>query len=289
MQNYWISRGTLLNICRELNNEVIHWNKQNTKTRRQIIQSNWINESIREYARLMKYPFSARDVSSYLNQKYRVRIPPGLVRNILKNNLEMSYKLGKSRPVNYCESKASLMKGLFSLKISRIMNRFDVLINIDEAMFSRSTKASYSWSKKGKESTLMNIWFSNSTSLITAITSNGDVFAVDTNGSITSKILIKFIDELEIFLMEKAKISISSWLIILDNASTHRSNIMKKYINEKNLKIAYIPAYSPELAPVEKYFSMLKRIVIKKTTGMQINWKTTNPDSFWKTQCFEFV
>ena len=69
----------------------------------------------------MKYPYSARDVSSYLHQKHRVRIFPELVRSIFRHNLEMSYKLGKSWPVNYCESNTNLMKGIFSLKIWRII------------------------------------------------------------------------------------------------------------------------------------------------------------------------
>ena len=57
------------------------------------------------------------------------------------------------------------------------MNSFDALINIDEASFSRLTKATRCWSTKGKEAIIENICFSNSTSLITAITTFGDVFA----------------------------------------------------------------------------------------------------------------
>ena len=210
MQNYQISRGKLLNICKELNHNVSLWNTNKTRTRWQIRQSNLINVAIKEYAGLKKYPFSARDISSYFHQKYnRVRILPKFVRDILRNNLGMSYKLGKSLLVSYRKSNTDLLKALFSLKVWKIIDRFKLLINIDETMFSRSTKASHSWSTKGKEWALMNIWYSNSTSLITAITSNGDVFAADTNGSVTGKMLIKFIDELEIFLWQNSKISIS--------------------------------------------------------------------------------
>ena len=96
MQNYQISRGTLLNICKELNHNVSLWNTNKTRTHRQIQQSSLINEAIKIYTGLTKYPFSASDISSYLHQKYRVRILPALERDILRNNLEMSYKLGKS-------------------------------------------------------------------------------------------------------------------------------------------------------------------------------------------------
>ena len=62
------------------------------------------------------------------------------------------------------------------------MNSFDALINIDEASFSRLTKTNRCWSTKGNETIIENICFSNSTSLITAITTFGDVFAASTTG-----------------------------------------------------------------------------------------------------------
>ena len=49
---------------------------------------------------------------------------------------------------------------------------------------------------------------------------------------------------------------------------------MKKHIEEKNLNFAFIPPYSPKMAPVERYFSLLKRVVAKETAGLQINWKS---------------
>ena len=95
---------------------------------------------------------------------------------MLKESFRMSYKQGKSYPVRYDETKILLMKGLFSVNISKIIQKYDLLINIDKAMFSRSTKASCSWSIKGQETKLMNTSFTNSTSLITVITSLGDAF-----------------------------------------------------------------------------------------------------------------
>ena len=47
MQNYPISRGTLLNICKELNNNVSFLNTNKARTLRQIQQSSLINEAIK--------------------------------------------------------------------------------------------------------------------------------------------------------------------------------------------------------------------------------------------------
>ena len=58
------------------------------------------------------------------------------------------------------------MKGLFSIKLSKTINDFGILINIDETMFSGTTKTSHSWLLKGEEAKLMNILFTCSTSII---------------------------------------------------------------------------------------------------------------------------
>ena len=136
-------------------------------------------------------------------------------------------------------------------------------MNIDETMFSRSTKTTKSWSLKGKESKQMNIWFSNSASLITTITSLGDVFAADTSGIVHNKLIIQFLEERERFMIENFGISIDQWLFIVDNASIHWCKQVKDYIARKSLNFVYILPYSPEMVPVEIYFSLLKRNVIK--------------------------
>ena len=82
---------------------------------------------------------------------------------------------------------------------------------------------SHSWSLKGEDAKLMNIWFTNSTSLMTAITSFGDAFSSEIQGSVTSKLFIEFLDELKRFIKDRLGTSIQKWLNIFDNASIHRS------------------------------------------------------------------
>ena len=90
------------------------------------------------------------------------------------------------------------------------MNNFDALINIDETMFSRLTKTSRSWSQKGSVMNLMNICFSNSTSLITTIITFGDVFTVNINGFVISEVFIQYLKELDCFLIRKIGILLSN-------------------------------------------------------------------------------
>ena len=61
MQNYRVSNETLLNIWQELNKDNIDWSHKFIKLSRQVIQSDWITNSISSYLRSMKYPFFAHD------------------------------------------------------------------------------------------------------------------------------------------------------------------------------------------------------------------------------------
>ena len=49
--------------------------------------------------------------------------------------------------------------------------------------------------------------------------------------------------------------------IVMDNASFHRKNKLYELckIANKNLKLIFLPPYSPELNPIEKYWSKLKK------------------------------
>ena len=60
------------------------------------------------------------------------------------------------------------------------------------------------------------------------------------------------------------------WLI-MDNSSVHWSTSVINYLKEKCLVWIYLPQYTPELAPVELFFGMLKRQIAKRRTDTVIN------------------
>lgn len=47
-------------------------------------------------------------------------------------------------------------------------------------------------------------------------------------------------------------------VLILDNASFHRSERTKKLIEASGCRILFLPPYSPDLNPIEKYWANLK-------------------------------
>ena len=74
--------------------------------------------------------------------------------------------------------------------------------------------------------------------------------------------------------MNKLRVPLVKVLIILGNAAIHKSKQMKKLYIEEGLRVLFLPAYSPELAPIEKFFSRIKRYVLKEASGKLLNWRS---------------
>ena len=48
-------------------------------------------------------------------------------------------------------------------------------------------------------------------------------------------------------------------VVVMDNASFHKSQKIRDLIEKSGCKLVYLPAYSPDLNPIENYWAWLKR------------------------------
>ena len=81
---------------------------------------------------------------------------------------------------------------------------------------------------------------------------------------------VEFLKGLKSFIQSTACWNTSDYLILIDNAPTHHSKTVKTLVEQEKMNIAFIPSYLPELAPIEKYLSLLKRITIKRHLAIQL-------------------
>ncbi|TCM69058.1 DDE superfamily endonuclease, partial [Acinetobacter calcoaceticus] len=58
-------------------------------------------------------------------------------------------------------------------------------------------------------------------------------------------------------------------LLILDNASIHKGKEIDELVARYNCRIMYLPAYSPDLNPIEKAWSVLKSKVKNMATQLE--------------------
>ena len=89
--------------------------------------------------------------------------------------------------------------------------------------------------------------------------------------SVKSNSFISYLKSLKEVIESKVKIDIKTVLLILDNASIHRSKIVEKYLEGACWPHWYLPPYSPELAPVELYFGQLKKYIRSDDIGAPVS------------------
>ena len=46
--------------------------------------------------------------------------------------------------------------------------------------------------------------------------------------------------------------------LVMDKAPIHKSEDIQKYIKSRKYRYAYLPSYSPELKPIEQFWSVVK-------------------------------
>ena len=113
--------------------------------------------------------FNWTHIRDYLIKKADISVDVKIIRRILKEKVGYSYKRCSSWPLKHNYNPSKLKKIMFSVKIWQMFYTSSILINVDEATFSSSTKAHYSWIKKGSPSNRSSLIFKGSVRIISAI------------------------------------------------------------------------------------------------------------------------
>ena len=180
---------------------------------------------------------------------------------------------------NITKIKAS--RKLFWAYFAQRLEPSTLIINVDESVFSRTSKINYSWSTKGVCAELKNTPFSGSKSMILSIISNGFWMCLLTPHKINSDVFIMFIDKLKKWVSEWNNFNYANIILTMDNCSSHRSLKTKEKLKNLGYLVAYLPQYSPQLAPVEIAFSLIKRKLRSQVKHIGLNLsQVTNYDEF---------
>ena len=80
-------------------------------------------------------------------------------------------------------------------------------------------------------------------------------------------------------------------MVICDNLSSHKVAGVREAIEARGAELLYLPAYSPDLNPIEMVFSKLKAILRKKAErsfeGL-ISSTALAIDSFLPSECLNY-
>ena len=161
------------------------------------------------------------------------------------------------------------------------------IIAIDEASFNLTTTYKKIWFPRGEKPRGAFFWSSKKLITFGALTSEHQFYYdfYDSQNSLTFKHFLRTLFEK---LNKKKK-----YVLILDNAGFHKTQCVKKLLNEYSpqISVEHIPPYSPELNPIETCWKVTKNNVTKSQYFPTIDEMQDALETFWTKHIFtqEFI
>ena len=243
----WCSLNQINSTCQRNVIKISH------KERKAVV--NAINDCVQT----TKYVQTAKDITEHVNSSLGSSYSVNFVRNLMKSHMKLSYKRVKSRPNGVDIDRINTIRSLFSVKLAKFINSQTLLINIDESSINRNVKSHYSWGFKGIPIETNNSAITDSVSTIMGICSNGSWINLIVNDTIDSTKFVWFIKIMWNWLRSNDWFGYSQVAILLDNWAVHKSVVARNALEKTGCIIFFLPAYSPDFAPVEFWFSLMKR------------------------------
>ena len=133
------------------------------------------------------------------------------------------------------------------------------LVYIDESGIEMTTCKDRGWGKRseklvGKRSGK----YYERTNIIAGLVNNKSIAPMVFNGTCNTDLFNNWI---EYFLIKELK---AGQVVIMDNASFHKSKKTKDLIESVGCRIIFLPPYSPDLNPIEKFWANMKRWIKDK-------------------------
>jgi transposase len=80
-------------------------------------------------------------------------------------------------------------------------------------------------------------------------------------------------------------------VVILDNLGSHKSKAVRDAVRAVGAKLLFLPAYSPDLNPIEQFFAKLKHLLRKATARtVEETWRRIGAllDKFKPSECLNY-
>jgi transposase len=197
------------------------------------------------------------DLKNIIKTKFNISLSLSYLSLILKQ-LKITYK--KINPAKiHIDPELHKQKVKVFLKNIKTINKDDIL-SIDEVHFNNQDGNLYAWSKTGtKVKVVKKVATKHCLSAICVISNKIIIGYKIVEDSVNSQTFVNFLKELIVGKYENK-------YLLLDNASIHRSKIVKEFMETSTNKLVYNVPYSPESNPIEKVFSKTKKHVRNELT-----------------------
>ena len=138
-----------------------------------IFKSKKIRKAATDFIWNYETPFTSNDVCAYLKNQLDVDIDSRTNARYMKNWLSISFIKASSRLIQIDTLRIHWLKVLYSIILSKQLDIWKWIVNVDESSFSRLTKKDYTWLLKGITGSVKKVHLSGSINLISAISTTG--------------------------------------------------------------------------------------------------------------------
>jgi len=227
---------------------ISRWTK-NIEPKNYVRQNTKTSEALKSFIllKISEKPYmTCKEICALIYQHFNINVSKQLVHLIIKQS-NMSYKRIRKRGAS--KHKQERIKDF--VKQINELPKDSILVSIDESGFDHHAYPVYGYGKKGTQ-VVLEYPVSNDRkhySLILAVSNNGDKQFVIKTSYVDSKQFNEFINGLTF-----PKNSV----LLMDNASIHRTKELKEVLNFKEYSVVYTPPYSPEFNPIEMVFGNIK-------------------------------
>jgi transposase len=130
------------------------------------------------------------------------------------------------------------------------------LVFVDEMGTNTSLTPLYAWSPKGEraQARVPRNWGANVTLLASmSVRGMGPCLAVE--GPTTKAVFEAYLERVLAPSLRPRQI------VVMDNLSSHKGSRVRELVEARGCELMYLPAYSPDLNPIEEVFSKLKALL----------------------------
>ena len=147
----------------------------------------------------------------------------------------------------------------------------DKLVYVDESGIEETISKDKGWGIRGQIlSGSKSGKYYLRTNIIAGYINNKPIAPFVFKGSCNTELFNKWVEE---FLIKELK---PGQVVIMDNAAFHRSQTTRDLIESVGCKLIFLPPYSPDLNPIEKFWANMKRWVRQQVQSFSDLYSATD-------------
>lgn len=213
--------------------------------------NNMQKEQLHEYIINHGKNITLKHVQKEVATRFGIGISNSTAHRLLK---DLGFSYITPRPAHYKQNKTAWENFKKNLEKEMIANpNFEVFF-FDEARFGTHSKIGHGWFKTGERTSVFKKLGFKNFYLYSAVNPKTGLDVSLVMPNVNTENMNAFLEEMG------NKLSDKKILLIMDQAGWHKAKLLQI---PSNIKIFYLPPYSPELNPIERLWRYIKDNVLK--------------------------